>query len=344
MRRQRVVWAAGGAALLLALAAGVLAGRAQAQSTRTPWLGVTTQEITSDLRDGIDYTGRGVLVNRVITDGPADRAGIRQGDVIVSFNSRAVDSPDQLVDLVRSARVGQSCTLTIVRDGARRSVTARLASRSEQSDEEFEAPEAPPAPEAPEAPEAPRAPKGPRARSYTFSWDGDSMELPDGIGDFMWQGMGRARLGVRIQDLNPDLADALGVPGGRGVLVTGVIDDTPASRVGIKAGDVITQVAGQSIDDTNDLHRALQDRDGRVRITLMRRGARRTVEPELEARTVTRVRRGDGATMLRIPDVRTRVMRDRLDSDERRDLEAQLRELRQQLNDLRQKMEAMEKN
>src|SRR5262245_32903703 len=109
MRRRRIVWAASGIALLLALAtAGVLVGRAAAQSTGTPWLGVTTQEITGDLRDGLSYSGRGVLVNRVVADSPAERAGIRKGDVIVSFNSRSVDSPDELVDLVRSALIGQS--------------------------------------------------------------------------------------------------------------------------------------------------------------------------------------------------------------------------------------------
>jgi len=115
--------------------------------------------------------------------------------------------------------------------------------------------------------------------------------------------------------------------------------------VGIKAGDVITQVAGRAVDDANDLHRALQDRDGRVSLTLVRRGSRRTVEPELESRSMTRIRRGDRPTVLRIPDVRTRVRSDRLGSDaERRDLEVQMRELRQQLSDLRQKLEAMEKN
>ena len=142
MRRRRIVWAASGIALLLALAtAGVLVGRAAAQSTGRPWLGVTTQEITSDLREGLDYSGRGVLVNRVVADSPAGRAGIRKGDVIVSFNSRTVDSPEELVDMVRSARIGQSSTLTIVRNGTRRSLSARLAERHDDVDEELVAPE-----------------------------------------------------------------------------------------------------------------------------------------------------------------------------------------------------------
>ncbi len=338
MRRRRIVWAACHAALLALVMGAAMAGRAAAQSAGTPWLGVTTQEITSDLREGLDYRGGGVLVSRVVVDSPAERAGIRKGDVIVGFNSRAIDSPEELVDVVRSARVGQTVAVTVVRNGSRRSLSAHLAAWPEGSEEELDTPEP-----APEAPRAPRAPSP--SRSHTFEWDGDTLELPDDAGTIMLRSMGRGRLGVRIQDLNADLGEALGVPDGKGVLVTEVLEDTPAARVRLKAGDVITQVADRAVDDVNDLHRALQDREGRVRITVVRRGARRTVEPELAARPeVMRLRRGDG-TRVRIPDIRTRVLREHLDSDaERRDLEGQLRELRQELRDLRQKLEAMEKN
>ena len=338
MRKRWMVRAAGGAALAALAVGGALAGRAAAQSPQTPWLGVTTQEITDDLRAGLDYRGTGVLVNRVLSDSPADRAGIRKGDVIVSFNSRTIDSPTQLGEIVRAGRVGQSVSISIVRGGSRRSVTARLAEWPADLDETPEMP-APPA-----APSAPRAPRAPRA--YTFNWDGGDFEIP-GDGDLtILRSMGRGRLGVHIQDLNSDLADALGVPGGKGVLVTDVIDDTPAAKVGIKAGDVIVEVAGHSVEDIDDLQRSLEDQKGRVSITLVRRGARRMVAPELEARReVTRLRRGDAPMVLRIPDIRTRVRRELGDNDaERGDLEAQLRELRQELRELRKKLEGMEKN
>ncbi len=337
MRKRRIVWAACAAALLALAMAGAMAGRAAAQSAGTPWLGVTTQEITTELREGLDYRGSGVLVNRVASDSPAERAGVRKGDVIVSINSRAIDSPEELVDVVRSARVGQSVSVTVVRDGSRRSLTARLAARPES----IEDPRVAPAP-APRAPRAPRAPSTPR--TYKFEWNGDEFELPDGAG-MVLRSMGRGRLGVQIQDLNADLADALGVPDGKGVLVTEVLEDTPAKRAGLKAGDVITQVADRTIADVDDLHRALEDQEGRVSITVMRRGVKRTVEPELEAKPpVTRIRRGDGPRVLRIPDIRRQVVRELNEGDvERGDLEAQLRELREELRELRRKLEAMEK-
>jgi serine protease Do len=336
-------------ALLSLALAGAMPGRAAAQTDSTPWLGVTTQEITSDLREGLDYQGSGVIVNRVIPDSPADKAGVRNGDVIVSFNSRNIDSPSELVDVVRAARVGQSVAVTVVRDGSRRTLSARLAEWPENIDEDqLDTPSPAPAPRAPRAPRAPQEPSTPRA--YRFDWNGDTFDLPDGDGTLLLRGMGRGRLGVQIQSLNAGLGEALGVPDGRGVLVMDVIKDTPAERAGMKAGDVITRVGDTAVADVDDLQRALRGREGHVTITVMRRGARRTVDAELEAekdvrRNVIRLRGGDNPTMLRIPEIRSRVLRDLGENEAQRgDLEQQMRELRQELRDLRRKLEAMDKN
>jgi C-terminal processing protease CtpA/Prc len=341
MRKRRIVGAACGAALL----ALTMAGSAGAQSSGTPWLGVTTQEITDELREGLDYQGSGVIVNRVSADSPAERAGIRKGDVIVSFNSRSVDSPSELTDVVRAARVGQVVSVTVVRDGSRRSLSARLGEWPDdmEDDREFEAP-APPAPPAtPRTPRAPAAPRAPRARGNWFEWNGDQFEFPEGGDWTMLRGMGRGRLGVQIQELNSGLGEALEVPGGKGVLVVKVIEDTPAERAGMKAGDVIVRVGDTVVDDIDDLHRAIGDREGRVSITVMRRGARRTVDAQLEdRREVTRIRRGDRPMTLRIPDARRRTIE--RDDPSREELEQQMRELRDELRDLQRKLEAMDKN
>jgi len=337
-------------AALVGLTLGVaLPGRAAAQSSERAWLGVTTQEITSDLREGLDYRGSGVLVTRVFADSPADRAGLEKGDVLVRFNSRTIDTPSELVDMVRGARVGQSVSLAIVRDGQRRNLTARLSARTV---EDVEAPEAP---EAPAPPRAPRAPRAPESRSEVFEWDGNTMELPEGLGLTMLRG--RGRLGVQIQSLSEDMADALGVAGRKGVLVTDVVKDSPASKVGIRGGDVIAQVAGKDVEDVSDLQRELRDHEGKVSITLLRRGSRRTVEPDIGDRPQAmrwRVDRDGDRRVIRIPDVRRRVLRDQREDDSvrrelertlrdretsRDELERQLRELREEVRELRRMME-----
>jgi hypothetical protein len=119
----------------LAVVASVTALSAARASAR-PWLGVFTQEVTGDLRDGLDLHANGVLVNRVVADSPADRAGIRQGDVLVRFGSRSIESPDQLARLVQDARDGQVVGLEINRHGDRRTLQVTLAERPGRNDDE----------------------------------------------------------------------------------------------------------------------------------------------------------------------------------------------------------------
>ncbi|MBI3538736.1 MAG: PDZ domain-containing protein [Candidatus Eisenbacteria bacterium] len=353
MRKRWIMRAALGTALMLA-ATGAMTGRAAAQSNDTAWLGVTTQEITRDLRDGLDFRGSGALVNRVVEDGPADRAGVRNGDVIVSFNSRAVASPEDLTRMVRGCRVGQSVSITVMRDSQRRTLTAHLGTRPEDGEEggDRESVETPVAPEPPETPEPPaaRAPRtAPRAR--VFTWNGDGFDMQNGDGMAMLRTMGRGRLGVQVQNRSEGLAEALGVTGGRGVLVTDVVKDTPAERAGMRAGDVIVRVGDRSVESVEELQRAL-DREGRVSVVVARRGARRTLEADLGARSSRESIVLPRGQALRIPDIRSRVLRDlgrdRSDSElngkDRDAMEQELRALRDEVRELRRKLEDQDRN
>ena len=75
--------------------------------------------------------------------------------------------------------------------------------------------------------------------------------------------MGRPRLGVSIQDLTPELAAYFGVK--NGVLVSEVSGDSPAQKAGVKAGDVITTVNGQQVDDGGKLRDLVGTADGSTR-------------------------------------------------------------------------------
>lgn len=152
---------------------------------------------------------------------------------------------------------------------------------------------------------------------------------------------GRGRLGVRIETLNDDLASALGSSGLKGVLVVEVLNDTPAEKAGLKAGDVITAVGGHKVYDSDDLVSALRDESGAVSLSVARRGSTRTIEATLEANPWSmRMGRGDGAMGLgrlrELDRIAPRARTQRADGD---DLRQQLDELREQVRELRQQLE-----
>ncbi|MCZ6767427.1 MAG: PDZ domain-containing protein, partial [bacterium] len=82
------------------------------------FLGVQMQELTDELRNGLDInTKKGVLINEVIEESPADKAGLHDGDVIVTFNGKDVETPSQLSDLVAETKSGDEVKIKVVRDG-----------------------------------------------------------------------------------------------------------------------------------------------------------------------------------------------------------------------------------
>ncbi len=94
------------------------------------WLGVTVQPLDQDLADffGISMND-GVLVSSVIPDGPAAKAGLKSGDVIVSVNSEKISGTTDILQKVGYAKVGEKITLEIIRDKKSMEVVATVAER-----------------------------------------------------------------------------------------------------------------------------------------------------------------------------------------------------------------------
>jgi serine protease Do len=95
------------------------------------YLGVSSQAITSGLASQLGLSvDSGAYVAAVSPDGPAGKAGIRQGDVIVAFNGKAVTGPDDLGSAIQARKPGDRVTVTVVHAaGQRVQVTATLGVR-----------------------------------------------------------------------------------------------------------------------------------------------------------------------------------------------------------------------
>jgi len=393
-------WLAGAGALLVAAIGLVTVTRSARAADEGGYLGVYTQSMTSSLREGIGYNGDGALVNRVVDGSPADRAGLRKGDVIVRYNNRLVDDAADLTDLVRGSRPGQRVALLVHRDGSNRQINVTLGEGSSTE-----------------------------SGSRTWSWNDDDEDNDsghgrvwierDGKGDdddgdvkvYRYEGkggkpqvfrfkdkdgdpdvivprimtelhglegldelkdlnieiprmvVGRARLGVQLQDLNEGLGEYFETD--KGALVTSVVDGSAADKAGFKAGDVITRFDGKDVEDSEDLMRAVRGADeGPVDVTVIRKGRTETLRPTLEKRNAqawswsndrTREqvrglaeRARERAERARERADRARERVDRLHSREMRnqdqDVRREMERLREELRELQRKLDRMQED
>jgi serine protease DegQ len=96
------------------------------------YLGASLSTLTRDTADelGVDVR-RGVIVSEVVPDGPADRAGLRGGDVIVRIDGDPVDVVEDAFGVILRTPAGESVTMTVVRDGEEQQVDVTLGQRPE---------------------------------------------------------------------------------------------------------------------------------------------------------------------------------------------------------------------
>lgn len=215
-------------------------------------LGEPASEIGASVRDleGSEAAeGGGVRVEDVRPGGPAEKAGLKRSDIVTKFDGENVRSARQFARVVRESPPGRTVTATVIRDGRRSELSI--------------------------TPTAQRGGDGLGiGRIEIEPWVHDRLgEIADRI-PFELPGVPgmppRARLGVSVQRLTPQLREFFGAK--EGVLVSSVTDASPASRAGLKAGDVIASVNGQRVQSQGDLLRALRDAppDGEITIEIVR--------------------------------------------------------------------------
>jgi serine protease Do len=109
---------------------------------RRSYLGVIVQDITPELKAKLKLgTDNGALVSDVVSDGPAGKAGVRRGDVIVSFDGKTVRSSRELPLIVAAAPIGKKAIIEIMRMGKKmmlHAVTAEMAEEEQPPETQTE--------------------------------------------------------------------------------------------------------------------------------------------------------------------------------------------------------------
>ncbi|HYL64335.1 MAG TPA: PDZ domain-containing protein [Candidatus Methylomirabilis sp.] len=235
----------------------------------TSWLGVESQDVNSEKAKDLKLPAeRGVLLDRIVPDSPAAKAGLKENDVITEVNGQRVEGELQFRRMIHEIPAGRSTQFTVWRDGRAQTISVTLGKSEERADTWVRS--------------APRA----------FSFELPRVEIPDiqiGPGAEWNYGVlagGGPRLGIDAEDLSGQLGTYFGAPDGEGVLVREVNPGSPAEKAGVKSGDVITSVDGERVRSVGDLREQLADkRDAKsVKLGVLRNKAQMSLSVELPER------------------------------------------------------------
>ncbi len=183
-------------------------------AARRGWVGVRIQQVTEDLAEGLGLpTTSGALVADVTPNGPAAKAGIRNGDLITAFDGKPISDSHAVPRIVADTAIGKSVAVDILRKGHKLTVHMTVARLDE-------GPQPGPAPS--------KAPTKPKSK---LSQLGLSLGLLDG------DARQQFKLAGNVQ----------------GVLVTDVVPDSPAAEKNFRPGDVIVEVQNQPVRTPDDV-------------------------------------------------------------------------------------------
>ena len=184
------------------------------------FLGVVTEE-----------TEQGAKVNQISDESPAAKAGLKEGDIITKVNDIKIDGPATLYDAIGKFKPEDKVTISYIRNGKTNTLVASLGkNKNTMQYYNFSSPE---------GQGGPSFDITPKQRGFSFA-------IPNFPG---MEGMtipgfeNKPKLGISIEDLET----------GEGVNITGVSENSPAAKSGLKENDIIVQVNDQKIKDVDAL-------------------------------------------------------------------------------------------
>jgi len=202
------------------LARQVVGQLRQFGAARRGWIGVRIQQVTQEIAEGLSLpTTQGALVADVTKDGPAAKAGLINGDLITGFDGKPVPDDRALPRIVADTPIGKSVNIDVLRKGKKQTMHIMVQKLAEDTK--------------PDKPvKAPPAPK-------------NQPKL--------------AQLGMTLGPLDGGARAKFKIGGGvQGVVITAVEGGSPAAEKNLKAGDVIVEVAGQSVKTPDDVSKKVE--------------------------------------------------------------------------------------
>jgi serine protease Do len=182
---------------------------------------------------------RGAVVAQVMQDSPAEKAGLKRGDVIFAIDGNDMNNASDVSFYVRSKLAGDTVSLEIYRDSKKQTVKVELG---EMDDDSGDA-------------------RRPRGR-------GDDRDRDRGADE-------STRIGARVSRITPDLKDEYNLDSDKGLVVVDVERGSVADAMGLRRGDQILEANRREITNISDWERAMSDGNKTVVLLINREGRQR---------------------------------------------------------------------
>ena len=191
--------------------------------TRRGWLGVKIQSVTDEIAESLNLDSpRGALVADVTADGPAQKAGIQSGDIVIEFNGRPVNAMRDLPKIVAETPIGTKVPVKVLRKGKEVSVMAEVG----------------------------RLEDGEKLADASGTKENPAKPAPAVV----------TVLGMTVTSITDELRTKYGIDKDlKGAVITEVAQDGAAADKRLEPGDVITEAGEQEVQGAADISARVEE-------------------------------------------------------------------------------------
>jgi serine protease Do len=198
------------------------------------WLGVMLQTLTPGFAETYKIpTPEGAIVSDIVTGSPAEKAGFKRGDVIVSVDGDKIKNSQDVVLRIRNKMMGDRVRVEVYRDGKKTNLRVTLGDIPGKDVER----------------------KEPRRRT--------GVRPPKQSSD---------RIGATVSEIDDTLKEEYGLSADKGIVVTAVDRGSIAARIGLKAGDQILEVNRKRVESVSDWEKSVENDPATVVLLVSRGG------------------------------------------------------------------------